>query len=384
MADWLFLIPLVPLLAFAINFFFGRSFRYQAHWVAVPAVFASWVLSVFAFLDIRDSDQPMSQHLFTWIPSGNFQVDVNLYVDQLTAVMLLVVTTVGLLVHIFSIGYMTKVYDPNEAAEHHGEHHGHEAHGGEEKDPRYFLFFAFLPLFVFSMLMLVLADNYLLMFVFWEAVGLCSYLLIGFYYWRRSAANAAKKAFIVNRIGDLGFGLGVMWTFVAFGTLAFFGEHGVFAQAASGAVSEKTLTGIALLLFTGAVGKSAQFPLHVWLPDAMEGPTPVSALIHAATMVTAGIYMVARSNAIFRESTTAMWVGLGDWCIHRLHGRHDRHHTVRHQAGDRLLNLEPAWLHGIRARHRRVGRLDFPPHDARIFQGTALPGSGQRDSRHAS
>jgi NADH-quinone oxidoreductase subunit L len=308
MADWLFLIPLVPLLAFAINLFFGRSIRHQAHWVAVPAVGISWVLSVLAFLDIRDTDQPMSQHLFTWIPSGTFQVDVNLYVDQLTAVMLLVVTTVGLLVHIFSIGYMTKVYDPNEAAHHHGEHGAHGAHGGEEKDPRYALFFAYLPLFVFSMLMLVLADNYLLMFVFWEAVGLCSYLLIGFYYWRRSAANAAKKAFIVNRIGDLGFGLGVMWTFVAFGTLAFFGEHGVFAQAASGAIPERTLTGIALLLFTGAIGKSAQFPLHVWLPDAMEGPTPVSALIHAATMVTAGIYMVARSNAIFRESTTAMWV----------------------------------------------------------------------------
>ncbi|HEY8448718.1 MAG TPA: NADH-quinone oxidoreductase subunit L [Thermomicrobiales bacterium] len=305
MADWLFLIPVLPLLAFGINFFFGRSFRYQAHWVAVPAVLASWALSVAAFLDIRENDEPLSQHLFTWIPSGDFRVDVNLYVDQLTAVMLLVVTTVGLLVHIFSIGYMTKVFDPNEAA--HG-HADHGAHGAEEKDPRYFLFFAYLPLFVFSMLMLVMADNYLLMFVFWEAVGLCSYLLIGFYYWRRSAANAAKKAFIVNRVGDLGFGLGVMWTFVAFGTLAFYGEDGVFAQAARGVASEGTLTGIALLLFTGAVGKSAQFPLHVWLPDAMEGPTPVSALIHAATMVTAGIYMVARSHVIFSQSTTAMWV----------------------------------------------------------------------------
>jgi NADH-quinone oxidoreductase subunit L len=156
------------------------------------------------------------------------------------------------------------------------------------------------------MLMLVLADNYMVVFFGWEAVGLCSYLLIGYYYKRRSASNASKKAFIVNRIGDLGFGLGVMMTFWTFGTLQFWGEEGVFARV--GEASSTSLTVIALLLFTGAIGKSAQFPLHVWLPDAMEGPTPVSALIHAATMVTAGIYLVARSNAIFMESNTAMFV----------------------------------------------------------------------------
>ncbi|HKG26481.1 MAG TPA: NADH-quinone oxidoreductase subunit L [Thermomicrobiales bacterium] len=296
MADYLFLIPLLPLAAFAINFLFGRNFiRNNAHWIACPAVFGSWLVSLLVLFDVRDKDQPISQHLFTWIPSGDFHVDVNLYVDQLTAVMLMVVTTVGFLVHVFSVGYITdQRYHP----------HGDEV---APKDPRYFLFFAYLPLFVFSMLMLVLADNFLLMFVFWEAVGLCSYLLIGFYFWRRSATNAAKKAFIVNRIGDLGFGLGIMWTFAAMGTLSFYGDHGVFAQAESGAIATGTLTGIALLLFAGACGKSAQFPLHVWLPDAMEGPTPVSALIHAATMVTAGIYMVARSHAIFLDSDVALW-----------------------------------------------------------------------------
>ncbi|MFL5760674.1 MAG: NADH-quinone oxidoreductase subunit L [Thermomicrobiales bacterium] len=282
MASYLFLIPLLPLAAFAINFLLGRWYiKDKAHRIACPAVFASWFISLLVLYDVHDKDQALSQHLFTWIPSGSFDVDVNLFVDQLTAVMLMVVTTVGFLVQVYSIGYM-------------------------RDDPGYYRFFSYLPLFVFSMLMLVLAENYLLLFVFWEAVGLCSYLLIGFWFKRRSAANAAKKAFIVNRIGDLGFGLGVMMIFWTFGTLNFFGDNGVFARVSE--ISTTKMTIIALLLFTGAVGKSAQFPLHVWLPDAMEGPTPVSALIHAATMVTAGIYMVARSHAIFEESHTALWV----------------------------------------------------------------------------
>ena len=282
MADLLFLIPLLPLAAFAINILAGRSsIREKAHWIAAPAVFGAWLLSLFVFYDIWQNDHPLEQHLFRWIPAGDFTVDVNLFADQLTAVMLLVVTTVGFLVHVYSVGYM---------------------HG----DGGYYRFFSYLPLFVFSMLMLVLADNFLLMFVFWEAVGLCSYFLIGFWYKRRSAANAAKKAFIVNRIGDLGFGLGIMLTFWTFGSLAFHGEQGVFARA--GEVSGGTMTAIALLLFLGACGKSAQFPLHVWLPDAMEGPTPVSALIHAATMVTAGVYMIARAFAFFEASETAMVV----------------------------------------------------------------------------
>ncbi|MGI8476007.1 MAG: NADH-quinone oxidoreductase subunit L [Thermomicrobiales bacterium] len=284
MASYLFLIPLLPLAAFFINFSTGKWFiRDKAHLIAAPAVLGSWILSVLVFLDLRRNGEALDQRLFTWIPSGTFNVEVSLHVDQLTAIMLLVVTTVGFLVHLYSIGYM---------------------HG----DDGFYRFFSYLPLFVFSMLMLVLADNYLLMFVFWEGVGLCSYLLIGYYFKRRSAGDAAKKAFIVNRVGDLGFGLGVMWIFTAFGTLNFFGEGGVFTQASAGAVSTGTLTGISLLLFLGACGKSAQFPLHVWLPDAMEGPTPVSALIHAATMVTAGIYMLVRSHAIIEQSHTAMVV----------------------------------------------------------------------------
>jgi len=282
MERWLFLIPLLPLLAFVINILFGRGvIRDRAHWIAAPAVLGSFLLSCLVLLDVRGGDSPLRQHLFRWIPAGDFTVDVTLHVDQLTAVMLLVVTSVGFLVHLYSVGYM---------------------HG----DGGYYRFFAYLPLFVFSMLMLVLADNFLLLFVFWEGVGLCSYFLIGFWFKRRSAANAAKKAFIVNRIGDLGFGLAIMWVFAALGTIAFYGENGVFARV--GELGQGTITGIALLFFLGACGKSAQFPLHVWLPDAMEGPTPVSALIHAATMVTAGIYLIARAQPLVSESTTAMVV----------------------------------------------------------------------------
>jgi NADH-quinone oxidoreductase subunit L len=289
MADLLWLIPALPLAAFCVSLLLGPisvrlgrgDLRANAHWVSVPAVFLSWLLCLFVFFDVRgnpDDAKAIGQHIYTWIPSGDFQVEVNLFVDQLTAVMLLVVTTVGLLVHVYSVGYM-------------------------KGDGGYYRFFAYLPLFVFSMLMLVLADNFLLLFVFWEAVGLCSYLLIGFWYKRRSAANAAKKAFIVNRVGDLGFGLGIMLTFWTFGAVSF---ADVFGHV--GEESEGRLTAIALLLFLGACGKSAQFPLHVWLPDAMEGPTPVSALIHAATMVTAGIYMVARCYPIFQASDAAMVV----------------------------------------------------------------------------
>jgi NADH-quinone oxidoreductase subunit L len=279
MAHWLFLIPLVPLVAAVVNFMFGRWFlRSLASWIGIIAVATSFVLSLITFMQIRSDGNVLTQHLYTWIPAGRFSVPVTLQVDQLVALMLLVVTGVSLLVHIYSVGYM---------------------HG----DPGFYRFFAYLPFFVFSMLMLILADNYLLLFVFWEAVGLSSYLLIGFWYRRRSAAEAAKKAFIVNRIGDFGFITGIMLIFVKFGTLEY---TGVFANVDS--AGHQTLTIIALLLFAGAIGKSAQIPLFVWLPDAMEGPTPVSALIHAATMVTAGVFMVARSYPIFEASASAMEV----------------------------------------------------------------------------
>ncbi len=279
MEHWLFLIPLAPLVAAVVNFMFGRwIIKNFASWIASGAVAISFVLSLIVFFQVRSNGDVITQHLYTWIPAGSFRIPVTLQVDQLTAIMLMVVTFVSLLVHIYSFGYM---------------------HG----DPGYYRFFSYLPLFVFSMLMLVLADNYLLLFVFWEGVGLCSYLLIGFWYRRRSAAQAAKKAFIVNRIGDFGFTIGVLFIFTHFGTLEY---SKVFSSL--GTASNSTLTLIALLLFTGAIGKSAQIPLFIWLPDAMEGPTPVSALIHAATMVTAGIFMVARSYPIFEASHDAMQV----------------------------------------------------------------------------
>ncbi|MFN8664955.1 MAG: NADH-quinone oxidoreductase subunit L [Thermomicrobiales bacterium] len=278
MSQYLFLIPLLPLLAFIINLIFGRYLGTSAAWIAITAVFASFLLSLAVFADINGSGEPMRQAVYTWIDAGSFHIGIDLYVDQLTAVMLIVVTSVGFLVNVYSRGYMAG-------------------------DSSYARFFAYLPFFVFSMLMLVLADNFLLLFFFWEGVGLASYLLIGFWFTRRSAAAAAQKAFIVNRVGDLAFGLGLMWIFYQFGSLQM---REVFAQVP--AAPAAVVTGIALLLFGGACGKSAQFPLHVWLPDAMEGPTPVSALIHAATMVTAGIYLVVRSNIFFQNSSDAMLV----------------------------------------------------------------------------
>jgi NADH-quinone oxidoreductase subunit L len=278
MEQYLFLVPLLPLLAFAINLLFGRVVRTGASWIASLAVFASFILSLLVFQQISATGEPFRQDLYTWIQAGDFHIGINLFVDQLTAVMLIVVTSVGFLVHVYSRGYM-------------------------QGDPGFARFFAYLPFFVFSMLMLVLADNFLLLFFFWEGVGLASYLLIGFWFTRRSASSAAQKAFIVNRIGDLAFGLGLIWIFYQFGTMEF---QEVFAQVPEAPVA--VLTGIALLLFGGAAGKSAQFPLHVWLPDAMEGPTPVSALIHAATMVTAGIYLIVRAHVFYENAPTAMLV----------------------------------------------------------------------------
>src|SRR5213083_368419 len=228
--------------------------------------------------------RPLTAQLAPWIVAGEFDTWITAHVDQLTGVMLLVVTGVSALIHLYSAGYM---------------------HG----DPGYARYFAYLNLFVFSMTMLVLAGDFLLLYVFWEAVGLCSYLLIGFWYQKKSATDAGKKAFIVNRVGDFGFGLGVMLIWTTFGTLA----YGEVFNKATDAVGTGTYLAIALLLFTGACGKSAQLPLFTWLPDAMEGPTPVSALIHAATMVTAGVYMVARCHKLFEMAPLSLeivaWVG---------------------------------------------------------------------------
>ncbi len=284
------LIPLLPLASFLILGLGGRWIKDNAHLVAVPAVFASLLLSVLAFIDVAGG-QHTTLPLYTWLVSGNLDVHIGLYIDRLTAVMLLLVTIVSSLVHVYTIGYM------------HGE-------------PGYARFFSYIALFTFSMLMLVLADNLLQLFVFWEAVGLCSYLLIGHWYERASACSAATKAFLVNRVGDFGFMLGMLLVWVSFGSLNY---HAIFPAAQDAAAQTINLlapfggaweisifTLICLLLFTGAIGKSAQVPLHVWLPDAMEGPTPISALIHAATMVTAGVFMVARLAPLYNLSPSAM------------------------------------------------------------------------------
>ena len=273
----LWLIPVLPLAGFLLNGIFGRRFsKTIVNTIAIGSVLLSfaWVLKTLAGLG--DLSAAHTEQYFTWIQSGSLNVGFDFTVDRLTAIMLLVVTGVGSLIHIYSIGYM--------------------AHEGG-----YYRFFAYMNLFMFFMLTLVLAANYLVMFVGWEGVGLCSYLLIGFYFDKKFATDAGNKAFIVNRIGDFGFSLAMFLIVVNFGSLDF---GTVFTSVAG--KSEATLTAIAFLLLVGACGKSAQLPLYVWLPDAMAGPTPVSALIHAATMVTAGVYMVARSAAIYTHAPAAM------------------------------------------------------------------------------
>jgi NADH-quinone oxidoreductase subunit L len=287
-SNLLWLIPLLPLSGAVVNGVFGRRFgRNLIAGVACGTVALAFAVSLGAFLQMvgaPEDELPIVRTYFTWIEAGQFQADAGFLLDQLSGLMILIVTGVGLLIHIYSAGYM--------AAE-----------------DGFYRYFAYLNLFMFSMLTLVLADNYLLMFVGWEGVGLCSYLLIGFYFERRSATDAGKKAFIVNRVGDFGFILALSLVFWTFGSIDY---ETVFSRAAAtpaeplGAVG--AVTAACLLMLLGATGKSAQIPLYVWLPDAMEGPTPVSALIHAATMVTAGVYVVARSAALFNLAPTAMLI----------------------------------------------------------------------------
>jgi NADH-quinone oxidoreductase subunit L len=268
----------LPLLGATVLLLGGRRINAWGHFLAVAMSAASFVLGAFLFIQMTgksEEEREIGQHLFDWISVGAFQVPFGLHLDQLSIVFVLLITGVGTLIHIYSIGYM-------------------------EHDPNRRRFFAYLNLFVAAMLLLVLADNYFLLYVGWEGVGLASYLLISFYQQKPSAATAGKKAFVVNRVGDVGLSLAIMLMFVTFGTVTF---EGVNAAAESGSSSTITWIGLALLL--AACGKSAQFPLQSWLLDAMEGPTPVSALIHAATMVTAGVYLIVRAHAIFDLSETA-------------------------------------------------------------------------------
>jgi NADH-quinone oxidoreductase subunit L len=284
MEKYLFLIPLFPLIGVIINGILLRKVPEKVTGtIGSLAVGASFVVTVLAFLELVGADpshRVMENVLFTWIAAGSFSVPAAFLFDPLSAVMTLVVTGVSTLIHIYSVSYM------------HGEY-------GFRR------YFTYLNLFVFSMLLLVLGNNMLMMFVGWEGVGLCSYLLIGYFYEKKSASDAGKKAFVVNRIGDFGFLLGIFFIFTLFGTL----EFGPLKQAvAHGHASTLVMTITTLCLFLGATGKSAQLPLYVWLPDAMEGPTPVSALIHAATMVTAGVYMIARLHFVFLLSPATMAV----------------------------------------------------------------------------
>jgi NADH-quinone oxidoreductase subunit L len=277
----LWLIPLFPLLGFLLNGLLGKRLGKPAvSAIAVGSVALSFLYVLYTLSKAYPLTSPLSEHDFTWMQSGFLQVGFDLFVDRLTAIMLLVVTGVGLLIHIYATGYMAD-------------------------DTGYYRFFSYFNLFMFFMLILVLASNLLVMFVGWEGVGLCSYLLVGYYFTEDFATNAANKAFIVNRIGDFGFSLAMFLAVILFKTLDF-GKMSAAAATMPVEASVGTVTALTLLLFVGATGKSAQVPLYVWLPDAMAGPTPVSALIHAATMVTAGVYMVTRVSFLFNHTPLAM------------------------------------------------------------------------------
>ena len=286
MIDLIWLVPLLPLIGFLI-IGLGRN-RLPHALIGIlgsGVVIFSFILSCVLFADVYQARQlgqnaSFTVSIFDWMEVGNLKVGLSFLVDPLSSIMLLIVTGIGSLIHIYSTGYM-------------------------KNDPGFGKFFSFLNLFIFFMLLLVLGSNYLIMFIGWEGVGLCSYLLIGFWYKNKSFASAGKKAFVMNRIGDLGFLLAVIAIFMTFGSIEF---ASVFPQAASMNMGDSTLLLITLLLFVAATGKSAQIPLFTWLPDAMAGPTPVSALIHAATMVTAGIYMIARSNILFTLSPITLQV----------------------------------------------------------------------------
>src|SRR5215218_3482621 len=298
------LIIFAPLLGAVINWLVGGKLRNELFssvivcgTIAVSTIIAFYI----AFVDQGGAlfiDKPVLDHLWTWIQVGGFRADFGLGIDRLSGIYVCFVTFVGLLIHVFATGYM---------------------HG----DSGYYRFFAYLNLFMFSMLTLILADNFLLMFVGWEGVGLCSYLLIGYYIKRDEARRAAKKAFVMNRIGDWGVLMGIFLIFTLTGSISFYDKSVDGTQIASalnifagmgteafgwGTIFAGGITSVAVLLFIGATGKSAQIPLFTWLPDAMAGPTPVSALIHAATMVTAGVYMVVRCNAIYQNAPTAMFI----------------------------------------------------------------------------
>ncbi len=280
MEQLLFLIPFIPFAGFLINGVFGKYLPKQVSgWLSTICVLLSFGLSLAAFSEILNTQKLLKQSLYNWVAFDGFSVDFGLMADQLSVLFMLVITGVGSLIHIYSIGYM-------------------------KEDDGFYKFFAYLNLFIFSMLLLVMGSNYIMLFMGWEGVGLCSYLLIGFWYQNEEYGKAARKAFIMNRIGDLGLLIGLFLIYQMFGSF----DYDKVLPAAANGTSNIFLTIATISLFIGAMGKSAQIPLYTWLPDAMAGPTPVSALIHAATMVTAGIYLIIRSNSLFIHSELTMEV----------------------------------------------------------------------------
>ena len=359
-------IVLAPLVAAIVAGLFGKRIgRAGAHWITIIGVATSLVLSLFVFKHlVLDGGEPYNGTVYRWASMGGIYFEVGFLIDRLTVLMMTVVTFVSLCVHVYTIGYM-------------------------HDDDGYQRFFSYISLFTFAMLMLVMSNNFLQLFFGWEAVGVVSYLLIGFWYKRPTAIFANLKAFLVNRVGDFGFLLGIAALAMATGTLDYaltFAD----AERLSGQTIEifsgtqwSLLTFACICLFVGAMGKSAQVPLHVWLPDSMEGPTPISALIHAATMVTAGIFMVARMSPLFELSQTAL--------VRRAH--HRRHHGVLHraaghrpaghQARHRVLDALAARLHDRRARRFGLRGRHLPSDDARVLQGAAVPRGRLRDHRDA-
>jgi hypothetical protein len=352
-------IVLAPLVAAIVVGLFGWKIgRASAHWITIVGVGISCALSLLVLKNMFWGGAGTENiSVYTWAVTDGLRMEVGFLVDRLTALMMCVVTFVSLMVHIYTIGYM-------------------------EDDPGYQRFFSYISLFTFSMLMLVMSNNFLQLFFGWEAVGLVSYLLIGFWFKRESAIFANLKAFLVNRVGDFGFILGISGVVMFAGSLdyatVFAGAEGIAAQNIEvfGGTPWNAMTVVCILLFIGAMGKSAQAPLHVWLPDSMEGPTPISALIHAATMVTAGIFMVARMSPLFELYR--------DWGDHRLLHGPSRYRAKRHQTCRRVLDAVATGLHDGRAGRFGVQRSDFPSDDACIFQSAAVPRCRLGDHRAAS
>ena len=338
-----------PLLGATISGFLGRWLGDRvAQWTTVLCMVLAAFCGVSAFMQVAMDGHPETVLLLRWMDVGGLQVNWALRYDTLSVVMVAMVTFISTLIHLYSVGYMS---------------HDHTI-------PR---FFAYLSLFTFMMLMLVTADNLAQLFFGWEGVGLASYLLIGYWYEKESANKAAMKAFIVNRVGDLFFMLGVALTFLTFGSIEFPVIFAAVSQHTNDTyLGINSIELIGVLLFLGACGKSAQLGLHTWLPDAMEGPTPVSALIHAATMVTAGVFLMARMSPIMEYAPTALMIVtvVGFHCAVR---GHHRLRAERHQADHRLLHLLAAGVHVLRHRRRRLPSGDLPPVHPRLLQGVAVP-----------